>query len=268
MLILGYISSFIMGTMLGMIGAGGSILTVPILFYFFGQDAIFATTNSLFIVGISALTGAIIQVKKGNTNIRIGMYFAVPSFLGIYIARNLLLPSIPNILISNFGIILTKPLFIMILFSIIMLYSSWAMIHSSNSLTIETTEPNTRSANLLLICTKGLMVGMITGFLGAGGGFLIIPALIILLNFPIRKAVGTSLIIISANSLFGFGISFRSVQTENCPLLLTICGFGIAGMFLGQKLSHKMSERSLKSGFGYFALIVASLILWDQGLKL
>ncbi|TGM12990.1 sulfite exporter TauE/SafE family protein [Leptospira selangorensis] len=270
MLILGYISSFIMGTMLGLIGAGGSILTVPILFYFFGQDAIFATTNSLFVVGIAALAGAIFQIKKGDTNLKIGMYFAAPSFIGIYIARNLLLPSIPNILISNFGVTLTKPLFIMIIFSIIMVFSSWTMIRSSSSIPAETetTKLNTIQTNFLSIGIKGLMVGMITGFVGAGGGFLIIPALVILLKFPIRKAVGTSLIIISANSLFGFGISFRSVQTENCPLLLTICGLGIAGMYLGQKLSHKISERSLKVGFGYFALVIACLILWDQGLKL
>lgn len=268
MLILGYISSFIMGTMLGLIGAGGSILTVPILFYFFGQDAIFATTNSLFVVGIAALAGAIIQVKNGDTNIKIGTYFAVPSFIGVYIARNIVLPSMPNILISNFGITLTKPLFIMIIFSIIMVFSSWAMIRSGNSLPTETNKLNTISINFISIGIKGLMIGIVTGFVGAGGGFLIIPALVILLKFPIRKAVGTSLVIISVNSLFGFGISFRSVQTENCPLLLTICGLGIAGMFLGQKLSHKISERSLKIGFGYFALVIACLILWDQGLKL
>ncbi|PKA14697.1 sulfite exporter TauE/SafE family protein [Leptospira haakeii] len=268
MFILGYISSFFMGTMLGLIGAGGSILTVPILFYFFGQDAIFATTNSLFVVGIAALAGAIIQSKNGDINIKIGTYFAAPSFIGIYIARNFLLPSIPNIIISNFGITLTKPLFIMIIFSIIMVFSSWTMIRSNSSVPLEITRLNTSSANFLSIGIKGLMVGMITGFVGAGGGFLIIPALIILLKFPIKKAVGTSLVIIAANSLFGFGISFRSVQIENCPLLLTICALGIAGMFLGQKLSHKMSEKSLKSGFGYFALIIASFILWDQGLRL
>lgn len=268
MLIAGYISSFIMGTMLGLIGAGGSILTVPILFYFFGQDANFATTNSLFVVGIAALIGAIIQTKKGDANIKVGAYFAAPSFVGIYIARYFLLPSIPNILISDFGILLTKPLFVMIIFSIIMVFSSWAMIRSDNSPTTETTNPTAVPLNIFAIGLKGLIVGLVTGFVGAGGGFLIIPSLVILLKLTIRKAVGTSLAIIAANSLFGFAISFRPVQTENCPLLLTICALGIAGMFLGQNLSSRMNERNLKIGFGYFALIVASLILWDQGQRL
>ncbi|TGK36660.1 sulfite exporter TauE/SafE family protein [Leptospira andrefontaineae] len=268
MLILGYVASFFMGASLGLIGAGGSILMVPILFYFFGQDATFATTNSLFVVGIAALVGAIIQAKKGDTNIKVGIYFAIPSFVGIYIARYLLLPFIPNILISDFGITLTKPLLVMIIFSIIMAFSSWVMIRSNNSSPREDTKLTTISPNIPSIGLKGFLVGIITGFVGAGGGFLIIPALVILLKLPIRKAVGTSLSIIAANSLFGFAISFRSVQTENCPLLLTICALGIAGMFLGQNLSSRMNERYLKSGFGYFTLVVASLILWDQGGRL
>lgn len=268
MLILGYIASFFMGILLGMIGAGGSILTVPILFYFFRQDAIFATTNSLFIVGIAALAGAIIQIKKENTNIRIGMYFAIPSFLGIYIARYVLLPSIPSILISDFGITVTKPLFMMIVFSIIMIYSSWVMIRLNNFPTGETTTLQTVSTNFLSIGIKGLMVGMITGFVGAGGGFLIIPSLVILFKFPIRQAIGTSLAIIAANSLFGFSISFTVAQTEYCPLLLTICILGIAGMFLGLTLSSRINEKYLKIGFGYLTLVTAFLILWDQGLRL
>ncbi|TGL36810.1 sulfite exporter TauE/SafE family protein [Leptospira koniambonensis] len=268
MLILGYISSFIMGTMLGLIGAGGSILTVPILFYFFGQDAIFATTNSLFVVGIAALVGAIIQAKKGDTNIKVGIYFAVPSFLGIYIARYILLPSIPNILISDFGVTLTKPLLVMIIFSVLMGFSSWAMIHSNSSSSIERTKLSAIPPNIISIGIKGFIIGIITGFVGAGGGFLIIPALVIVLKLPIKKAVGTSLAIIAANSLFGFAISFRTAQTENCPLLLTICALGIAGMFLGQNLSTRMNERNLKIGFGYFTLAIASFILWDQGFNL
>ncbi|MEI1280437.1 sulfite exporter TauE/SafE family protein [Leptospira venezuelensis] len=268
MLILGYISSFIMGILLGMIGAGGSILTVPILFYFFEQDVNFATTNSLFVVGTAALVGSIIQSKKGNINIKVGVYFAVPSFFGIYISRYLLLPSIPKIIVSIFGLTLTKPLLVMIIFSIIMVFSSWAMIRTNNFFITKTTEPNTIPSNFLPIGFKGFIVGMITGFVGAGGGFLIIPALVILLRIPIKQAVGTSLAIIAANSLFGFVISSRSVQTENCPLLLIISSLGIAGMFLGQNLSSRMNERNLKIGFGYFVLVIAALILWDQGLRL
>nr|WP_244280541.1 sulfite exporter TauE/SafE family protein [Leptospira saintgironsiae] len=163
---------------------------------------------------------------------------------------------------------LTKSIFVMIVFSIIMVFSSWTMIRSGNSFAEESLKPNSISSNFLNIGFKGFTVSIITGFVGARGGFLIIPSLVILLNFPIRKAVGTSLAIIAANSLFGFAISFTSAQNESCPLLLTISVLGIAGMFLGRKLSSGMYERYLKSGFGYLVLIIASLILWDQGGRL
>ncbi len=233
MLILGYIASFVMGTSLGLIGAGGSILTVPILFYFFGQNAMQATTNSLFVVGVAAFIGALINAKNGDINMKIGIFFALPSFVGIYISRNFILPSLPNTLVSTFGFILTKPLLVMTVFAIIMVFSSWAMIRSGGRSNVELSKFNPTLSDFTAIGFKGLIIGAITGFVGAGGGFLIIPALVLLLKFPIRLAIGTSLAIIAANSLFGFAISFPSVQVKDCPLLLTICVLGIGGMFLG-----------------------------------
>ncbi|PJZ70871.1 sulfite transporter TauE/SafE [Leptospira perolatii] len=268
MLISGYIASFLMGTSLGLIGAGGSILTVPILFYLFGQDAMRATTNSLFVVGISALVGALFQARNGNINLKIGFFFAVPSFAGIYFARHFLLPSLPNNFLSGFGFTLTKPLLIMTVFAIVMVFSSRAMIRSGNQPSDEqSSESSTSFSGFVSIGLKGLLVGTITGFVGAGGGFLILPALVILLKFSIKLAVGTSLAIIAANSLFGFAISFPSVQFADCPLLLSICILGIGGMIFGQILSLKVNERTLKKGFGYTVLIIAILILWDQGLR-
>ncbi|TGJ98348.1 sulfite exporter TauE/SafE family protein [Leptospira langatensis] len=267
MLLLGYISSFIMGTLLGLIGAGGSILTVPILFYLFGQDAVIATTNSLFIVGTAALVGAFIRIRNGDANIKVGILFIIPSFLGIYIARNLILPAIPNVLVFPFGITLTKSPLIMTVFAIVMTFSAFAMIRSNDPNSQESSKPKTEPYDFLAIGFKGLTVGMITGFVGAGGGFLIIPALVLLLKFSIRQAIGTSLAIIAANSLFGFAISFTPAQSKSCPLLLIISILGIGGMILGQTLSSKMNEKYLKSGFGYFTLAVASSILFDQGLR-
>ncbi|MCG6167715.1 sulfite exporter TauE/SafE family protein [Leptospira sanjuanensis] len=268
MLILGYIASFLMGTSIGLIGAGGSILMVPILFYIFGQDADQATTNSLFVVGVTALIGALLNAKKGNIDGKIGILFALPSFIGIYIARGFLLPILPNSFDSYFGIVLSKSLLIMIVFAIAMIFSAWGMIHTSVSTSVETSRNHAASVPWMTIGLKGLIVGLITGFVGAGGGFLIIPALVLLLKFSIGVAIGTSLAIIAANSLFGFAISFSTAQTEACPFLLTICVLGIGGMVFGQFLSSRMKERSLKKGFGYFVFTIASLILLDQGLRL
>ncbi|MBM9578111.1 sulfite exporter TauE/SafE family protein [Leptospira sp. 201903070] len=268
MLILGYIAAFLMGTSFGLIGAGGSILMVPILFYLFGQNAIQATTNSLFVVGVTALIGALIKAKSGHINLRTGFLFAMPGFVGIYIAKHFILASLPDILIHRFGFTLTKSLLVMTVFAIIMAFSSWAMIRSGSSAAEEGSPPiKATSSNFVGIGFKGLTVGAITGFVGAGGGFLIIPALALLLKFPLNVAVGTSLAIIAANSLFGFAISFSSVQFEDCPLLLTVSILGIGGMFFGQILSSKMEERYLRRGFGYFVFVAAFLILWDQSLR-
>lgn len=266
--ILGYIATFVMGASFGLIGAGGSILMVPILFYLFGQNAMEATTNSLFVVGVTAFIGALVKAKNGEINLKIGFFFAIPSFAGIYVARHFILASIPNSLIDWSGLTLTKSLLVMMAFSIIMFFSSWAMIRSGNSVEAESPSFKPSSSNLLSISRKGWIVGVITGFVGAGGGFLIIPALVILLKFPLKRAIGTSLAIVAANSLFGFAISVSSLRSSDLTLLFMISILGIVGMFLGQLISSKIKERSLKKGFGYFVFLVASLILLDQGSRL
>ncbi|TGL93130.1 sulfite exporter TauE/SafE family protein [Leptospira barantonii] len=268
MLILGYIASFVMGTSLGLIGAGGSILMVPILFYFFGQDAIQSTTNSLFVVGVTASVGAFVKAKEGNINVKLGTLFVLPSFVGIYIAKHFILGYLPNIVVSGFGINLTKSFLVMIVFAITMVFSSWAMIHSGEFSDEKSFEFNLTSLNIFSIIRKGLIVGTITGFIGAGGGFLIVPALVLLLKFPLRLAIGTSSAIIAVNSLFGFAISSPSVRIADCPLLLTVCILGIGGMFFGQILSSRINGKYLRRGFGYFAFFIASWIVWDQGLRL
>ncbi|MGJ4754522.1 sulfite exporter TauE/SafE family protein [Leptospira kmetyi] len=268
MLILGYVASFVMGTSLGLIGAGGSILMVPILFYFFGQDATQSTTNSLFIVGVTASLGAFMKAKSGNLNLKLATLFVIPSFVGIYIARRLILPYLPDSIVSGFGFNLTKSFLMMIVFAITMIFSSWAMIRSGEPSGEESPEFRFTSLNVFSIIRKGLIVGTITGFIGAGGGFLIVPALVLLLKFPLKVAIGTSSAIIAVNSLFGFTISFTSTQIKDCPLLLTVCFLGIAGLFFGQILSRKIKARSLKQCFGYFALLIAAWIVWDQSFRL
>lgn len=298
MVLIGYLASVLMGLSLGLLGGGGSILTVPILYYFFKQDSLLATTNSLFVVGITALVGAVIHAKKGSIEVKTGILFAVPSFAGVFVARHLILPNLPQTLFAAFGITLTKPLLVMLTFAALMVMAARAMIRSGNAELRNKNESERRTqllpeigiskmrsaspstvgveSNTMRMSTiqyinigfKGFLVGCTTGFVGAGGGFLIIPALVILLNLPIRLAIGTSLAIIAANSLFGFGISYSLSESTDWQLLLTVCGLGVVGIFFGQKLSSRIHDRHLKSGFGYFVLIVGSFILLDQIAKM
>lgn len=262
--LLGYFAAFFMGLSLGLIGGGGSILTVPILVYLFGQDPLLATTGSLLVVGVTAFVGAITNARKKMIDFKTGILFAVPSFAGVFVARHVILPNLPEIIYAQDGVILTKAVLVMGVFALLMVLASRAMIRSGSALAAEDPE---NSAGLSQIGRNGFLVGITTGFVGAGGGFLIIPALVILLKFPMKMAIGTSLAIISANSLLGFAISANS-QPLDWKVLMIIAAIGTAGIFVGQAFSASINEKALKKGFGYFVLFVGSLVLLDQVMKL
>lgn len=256
--LLGYIAAIFMGLSLGLIGGGGSILTVPILVYLFGQDPLVATTGSLFVVGSNALFGGLTYARQGLVDFKTGLIFAIPSFAGVYFARNVLLPSIPDTIFSTPGFVLTKPLLVLAGFAILMVAASISMIRTQNKVS-----PDRKKSGPFRVSSRGFLVGGVTGFVGAGGGFLIIPALVLLLELPMRVAVGTSLAIIAMNSLFGFAISAGS-QPLNWDVLLTITALGILGLFAGHHLSPRVEERTLKKGFGLFVLILGLSILISQ----
>lgn len=255
-----------MGITLGLIGGGGSILTVPILVYFFSQNPLVATTESLFIVGMTALFGALLSARKKLVDYRTAALFAVPSFAGVFIARKFILPRIPDVIFSSNDIVLTKGLFVMGCFAVLMIVASRAMIRSGK-LELPVTKEINAMVGIPTIALKGFLVGITTGFIGAGGGFLIIPALVLLLKIPMRIAVGTSLAIIAANSGFGFVISY-STHVYNWNLLLTISGIGVLGILIGQRFGSYVNDKILKRSFGYFVLLVGSLVLFDQIMKL
>ena len=255
-----------MGISLGVIGGGGSILTVPILVYFFSKDPLIATTDSLFIVGTTAIFGALLSARRKLVDYKTGVLFAVPSFAGVFAARKFILPRIPDIIFSSNNIVLTKSLLVMGCFAILMIMASRAMIRSGKSIILRTEEIDA-PVGFPAVIFKGFLVGITTGFVGAGGGFLIIPALVLLLKIPMRIAVGTSLAIIAANSLFGFVIS-QSAHIIEWKLLLTISGIGILGILLGHGFGSRVNEKILKRSFGYFVLLVGSFVLIDQILKL
>lgn len=261
--LIGYIASIFMGLSLGMIGGGGSILTVPILVYLFGINPILATAYSLFIVGLTALFGGFGYLKKGEVDLKTGFIFAVPSFIGVYLTRRFVVPSLPDPVFSVSEMSISKSLLVMLVFAILMLAASFSMIKAKKPSSTPKV-PLSPAMKFGLISLEGLVVGGVTGFVGAGGGFLIIPALVVLVGMPMKVAVGTSLFIIAAKSLIGFIGDLQGTAIIDWKLMLTVASIAIVGLFLGMGLSKKVSEMALKKGFGYFVLIMGAFILFDQ----
>ena len=254
--IIGYIVAVLIGITLGLIGGGGSILTVPILVYLFDIPAAQATSYSLFIVGITASVGAFSHYKLGNLNILTAISFAFPSLLSLLLVRQFLLPLLPNALFSVSSMVVTKDMLIMVIFALLMISASVSMIRSKKGPEEDVTPNITK---LVLI---GIVVGFVTGFLGAGGGFLIIPALLFFAALSMKKAVGTSLLIISINSLLGFsGDAIASDFEINYTFLALISALAIMGMFVGTKLSTKIDGNTLKPIFGWFVLVTGIYII-------
>jgi uncharacterized protein len=258
MLIVGYMSGIFMGIVLGLLGGGGSILTVPIMSYLFAIPATLATSYSLFIVGFSAAMGAISYIKKDLVEYKVGAFFASSAFITIYLVRQILLPTIPD-LISISGLFsLSKDNLVMLVFSIVMLAASFSMIRGRK---VSTNGDDDKPRKNIYLIIQGLFVGAVTGFVGAGGGFLIIPGLVFLVRLEMKKAVGTSLLIISINSLFGFLSDLLNGTAMNWNFLLSFSGLGILGVFIGTFLSNKISNQKLKPLFGWFVLIAGLSIL-------
>lgn len=265
----GLAASIIMGLSLGLIGGGGSILTVPILVYLFKVDPILATAYSLLIVGVTALVGGIQSAVKGEVDFKRGIIFAIPSFVGVYMARAVIVPSLPNEIFSIGSFIVTKPILIMSVFAVLMVVASVVMIKPSVK-KVETVS-NNKKLNLkswLAIGAEGLIVGSITGFVGAGGGFLIIPALVILTGMSMKLAIGTSLMIIASKSLIGFIGDLQKQNFIEWSLLFKISAIAVTGLFIGSSLKSKISEHSLKKGFGWFVLAMGLFVLYDQLAKI
>ncbi|TRX38305.1 sulfite exporter TauE/SafE family protein [Flavobacterium restrictum] len=252
---IGYFASIIIGISLGLIGGGGSILTIPILVYLFKINPEQATSYSLFIVGFTALSGCISHYKMGNLKIKSALYFAIPSVFSILLIREVIFPKIAATLFFIASYQVSKSFLIMIVFAVLMMAAALSMIRKTN-VVITTTKTN--YAQLALI---GFVVGIVTGFLGAGGGFLIIPALLFFANLPMKQAVGTSLLIIFINSSIGFAGDLYLGTPINYSFLLTISGIAFVGMLIGTKLSKKINGDKLKPIFGWFILIMGLYIL-------
>lgn len=258
MYIAGYIASVFIGISLGLIGGGGSILTVPVLVYLFGVDAALATTYSLFIVGATSVMGSFSYFKRGLVNIKMAAVFGVPSIISVFLTRAYIMPVIPAQIFSAGSFTLTKSIFLMLIFAVLMVVASYSMIKKDRQAGEDTLQK--QMFNYPLVFSIGILVGIITGFIGAGGGFLIIPVLANLLKLPMKAAVGTSLLIISTNSLVGFVFSLARTAVH-WHFLLTITVIAIAGILIGSFLSAKIEGKKLKPAFGWFVLVMGIYII-------
>ncbi len=251
--ILGYAAALLIGISLGLIGGGGSILAVPILAYLFGLDEKMATAYSLFVVGSAALVGSFRQNKNANVDWKTALVFGIPAIIGAWNIRHFIIPLMPEIMFTIGDIEVTRRMVMFGFFAILMLLASYSMLSDRKILE----RKGETKYNYPIIIVQGILVGAVTGFVGAGGGFLIIPALVTLANLDIKKAIGTSLIIIAINSLTVFFLSDALTMDIDWLFLLSFTGIAVAGIFIGAYIGQFLDGKKLKKGFGYFIIVMA-----------
>lgn len=255
---LGYVLAISIGIILGLLGGGGSILSIPILVYCFHIDAILATAYSLFIVGVTSFVGAIPKYKEHLVSVRAGLLFGIPSIISIFATRKWVIPAIPEVIFQTDSFVLSKRILVLGLFAILMIIASVSMITDR-----KTNEIVEQESKVALAIAEGIVIGFLTGMVGAGGGFLIIPALVFLTGLPFKTAVGTSLFVIAVNALTGFLGDVLNYDMD-WTFLLTITALATAGILIGNRLTHKISSLILRRSFGWFVLIFGIwILLWE-----
>ena len=256
--------AFIMGSVLSLLGAGGSILTMPVLVYLFSIPAVEATSYSLLLVGLTALLGSIGYFRQGTIDIKTAIIFGIPSILGVLLARHYLLPAIPSEF--KLGILITKDFVIMFVFSVLMILAALMMMKKNNPKKDDNQDvPKNKFA---LVMLEGLVVGGVTGFVGAGGGFLIIPALVLLAGLEMKIAVGTSLIIIALKSIIGFGGDVIGGFQTDWIFVFYVMVATLIGVLVGNFLSRKFTGEQLKKYFGIMVLVIGFYIVTEQIINL
>lgn len=255
--LVGFIAAFCVGLILGLLGGGGSMLCIPILLYLFSVDIVEATAYSLFIVGVTSLIGSLQRYRESLVDLRIGLIFGLPSIISKFLARKFIVGLIPDVIFDTGSIVLTKRLFILGLFSVLVMLAATAMIGSWSR---QTDRWYVGSSSNLWLVTLGAAIGLITGISGLGGGFIIVPTLLFFTRIPIKKAVGTALFIIAISSLIGFTGDLSHTNID-WPLLTGISGIAVLGIFAGNLLSRNLTNLQLKKAFGWFVLIMGVAIL-------
>ncbi|MCY2688674.1 sulfite exporter TauE/SafE family protein [Salinimicrobium sp. TH3] len=258
--ILGYLGALLIGVVLGLIGGGGSILTVPVLVYLLSVNPVTATAYSLFVVGTTSLFGSIKNFQKKRVDIRTAIVFSIPAFIAVYLTRKFLVPAIPETIFTIADFTVTKNIGIMLFFAFIMILASVSMIMEPSE---KDAKPRKVRFNYLLITLEGAIVGVLTGIVGAGGGFLIIPALVLMAKLPMKRAVATSLVIIAVKSLIGFIGDVQNLEID-WVFLLIFTTMSVVGIFVGIWLNRFIDGKKLKKSFGWFVLLMGLYIFWKE----
>lgn len=255
--IIGYILAVFVGIILGMVGSGGSILSVPILVYVMGIEPTLATAYSLFIIGTTSLVGGVHKAKQKLVNFKKVFLFGIPAIISVFITRKIIVPNIPDIIFTSKIFTLHKSVLIMIFFAFVMIFASVRMIKPIQIKMVL----NDEKLNYFKITMLGILIGLVSGFVGAGGGFLIVPTLLFFAKTPMKIAVGTSLLIVSLQSLIGFLGDIMGNQVIDWNLLKIFTFASIFGIFIGNSISKKVEDRKLKTGFGWFVLAMGIYII-------
>jgi uncharacterized membrane protein YfcA len=253
--VVGYIASIFVGMILGLLGGGGSILSIPILVYLFNMEPVMASAYSLFIVGVTSFAGAIPKYREHLVNLRTGVLFGLPSIVTIFCTRKWIVPAIPDVVLTTGSIEITKRLLLLGLFAALMILAAIPMIRGRKDFSSKNSK-----FRVFLVIVEGSLIGFLTGLVGAGGGFLIIPALVFLTGLPFKTAVGTSLFIISINTLTGFAGDLLNYEMD-WPFLLSISALAIVGILIGNRISRQMDGSKLRRAFGWLTLLMGAYIL-------
>jgi len=257
MMILGWLLALLVGLALSLSGAGGSILAVPILVYFMGVPATDATVDSLFIVSVTAAISALRYYRQGLVDIPVAVAFILPSFISIELVRVWLIPILPHVLYQSHSFILQRDTLILLIFSLVMLWAARGMLKTAPASRILDKQSRPWAA----LVGQGFILGAMVGLVGAGGGFLIVPVLVSWVGLSMKQAVGTSLMIITINTMFGFIVGMQSGSDIDMKLIGLFTMLTLLGAWLGLRIAPYVQEKILKTVFAYAVVLIALSML-------
>lgn len=265
--LVGYAAALLIGALLGVVGGGGAILTLPVLVYAYAIGPGVATMYSLFVVGTTSAIGAARYARDGLIDYGAALRFALPAFVAIHLVRNVLVPRIPDTIALPGEMSILKDTIVVGVLVVAMVMSAYGMLRRKPALAQSSEGPPETRRRAARSMARGFGVGLLTGFVGAGGGFLLVPALALVEKLPMKRAVATSLFVIAANSLFGFLIDIISGKTVAWPMLLTFTGLASLGILVGIRFARRLSENRVRTFFGWFLVLVAGLVTLMEALK-